>query len=204
MDQIGYLGLEILWWWLQFILQERTYNCCPFFDSGVQANLGAPRHKYLVILPTKAWADEKKSLGTFFASDMGIGPETLVLLPLHCPLGDFLGCQLNLMNVLIFSNFFPVDGKRGLHSSFVVIFDTKLYLQAERADEVKADKEDLSTVSSNQNGISVAHTRFVPCKHESTDISDLQTVLASKEEALTKSSLEVLFQKRQKLVILLD
>ncbi|XP_004244325.1 uncharacterized protein [Solanum lycopersicum] len=79
------------------------------------------------------------------------------------------------------------------------IIGSGIIRKAERADEVKADKEDLSTVSSNQNGISVAHTRFVPCKHESTDISDLQTVLASKEEALTKSSLEVLFQKRQKL-----
>ncbi|WMV40076.1 hypothetical protein MTR67_033461 [Solanum verrucosum] len=71
--------------------------------------------------------------------------------------------------------------------------------KAERADEVKADKDNLSTISPNRNGISVAHTRLVPCKHESTDIGDLQTVLASKEEALTKSSLEVLLQKRQKL-----
>ncbi|KAK4715078.1 hypothetical protein R3W88_020985 [Solanum pinnatisectum] len=71
--------------------------------------------------------------------------------------------------------------------------------KAERADEVKADKDDLSTISPNQNGISVAHTRLVPCKHESIDIGDLQTVLASKEEALTKSSLEVLLKKRQKL-----
>ncbi|KAL3333743.1 hypothetical protein AABB24_033683 [Solanum stoloniferum] len=78
------------------------------------------------------------------------------------------------------------------------IIGSGIICKAERADEVKADKDDLSTISPNQNGISVAHTRLVPCKHESTDIGDLQTVLASKEEALTKSSLEVL-KKRQKL-----
>ncbi|KAH0707930.1 hypothetical protein KY290_012460 [Solanum tuberosum] len=79
------------------------------------------------------------------------------------------------------------------------IIGSGIICKAERADEVKADKDNLSTISPNRNGISVAHTRLVPCKHESTDIGDLQTVLASKEEALTKSSLEVLLQKRQKL-----
>lgn len=58
---------------------------------------------------------------------------------------------------------------------FIIIFDTKPYFQAEKADEMK---------------------------HEPMDIGNLQTVLASKEEALTKSSLEVLLRKRQKLVIL--
>ncbi|XP_006346057.1 uncharacterized protein [Solanum tuberosum] len=79
------------------------------------------------------------------------------------------------------------------------IIGSSIICKAERADEVKADKDNLSTISPNRNGISVAHARLVPCKHESTDIGDLQTVLASKEEALTKSSLEVLLQKRQKL-----
>lgn len=79
------------------------------------------------------------------------------------------------------------------------IIGSGIICKAERADEVKADKDNLSTISPNRNGISVAHTRLVPCKHESTVIGDLQTVLASKEEALTKSSLEVLLQKRQKL-----
>ncbi|XP_049414475.1 uncharacterized protein LOC125877182 [Solanum stenotomum] len=79
------------------------------------------------------------------------------------------------------------------------IIGSGIICKAERADELKADKDNLSTISPNRNGISVAHTRLVPCKHESTDIGDLQTVLASKEEALTKSSLEVLLQKRQKL-----
>lgn len=79
------------------------------------------------------------------------------------------------------------------------IIGNGIICKAERADEVKADKDNLSTISPNRNGISGAHTRLVPCKHESTDIGDLQTVLASKEEALTKSSLEVLLQKRQKL-----
>ncbi|KAK6785735.1 hypothetical protein RDI58_019190 [Solanum bulbocastanum] len=79
------------------------------------------------------------------------------------------------------------------------IIGSGIICKAERADEVKADKDDLSTISPNQNRISVAHTRLVPCKHESTDIGDLQTFLASKEEALTKSSLEVLLKKRQKL-----
>lgn len=79
------------------------------------------------------------------------------------------------------------------------IIGSGIICKAERADEVKADKDNLSTISPNRNGISVAHTRLVPCKHESTDIGDLQTVLASKEEALTKSSLEVLLKKRQKL-----
>ncbi|PHU13257.1 hypothetical protein BC332_20187 [Capsicum chinense] len=72
--------------------------------------------------------------------------------------------------------------------------------KAQRAAEVKADEErDFSTISPNQNEISVAHTGHVPCKPESMDIGDLKTVLASKEEALTKSSLEVLLHKRQKL-----
>ncbi|KAM3302703.1 hypothetical protein P3S67_017205 [Capsicum chacoense] len=72
--------------------------------------------------------------------------------------------------------------------------------KAQRAAEVKADEErDFSTISPNQNEISVAHTGHVPCKPESMDIGDLKTVLASKEEALTKCSLEVLLHKRQKL-----
>ncbi|KAK4355103.1 hypothetical protein RND71_024074 [Anisodus tanguticus] len=72
--------------------------------------------------------------------------------------------------------------------------------KAQRTDEEKAIKEcGLSTISPNQNGTSLAHTALVSYKHESPDISDLQTVLASKEKALSESSLMVLFRKREKL-----
>lgn len=69
------------------------------------------------------------------------------------------------------------------------IIGSGIICKAERADEVKAEKD----------GISVAHTGLAHCKHESTEIGDLQTVLDSEEEALTRSSLEVLLRKRQKL-----
>ncbi|KAK4341982.1 hypothetical protein RND71_037798 [Anisodus tanguticus] len=72
--------------------------------------------------------------------------------------------------------------------------------KAQRTDEEKADKEcGLSTISPNQNGTSLAHTALVSHKHESPDIGDLQTVLASKEKALSESSIMVLFRKREKL-----
>nr|XP_016498214.1 PREDICTED: uncharacterized protein LOC107816976 isoform X1 [Nicotiana tabacum] len=72
--------------------------------------------------------------------------------------------------------------------------------KAERTDEGKAGKEcGLSTISPNRNGISVAHTAFVPYQHDTMDIGDLQTVLASKEKALTQSALRVLLDKREKL-----
>ncbi|CAN4103834.1 unnamed protein product [Withania somnifera] len=80
------------------------------------------------------------------------------------------------------------------------IIGSGIICKAQRTDEVKADKEhELSTISPNQNGISVVQTGLLPCKHESTYIGDLQTVLASKQEALTKSSIDVLLHKRQKL-----
>ncbi|MCD9638610.1 hypothetical protein HAX54_022696 [Datura stramonium] len=79
------------------------------------------------------------------------------------------------------------------------IIGSGIICKAQRTDEGKADKErDLSTISPDQNGIFVAHAGFVH-KPESMDIGYLQTVLASKEKALTKSSLQVLLHKRRKL-----
>lgn len=98
----------------------------------------------------------------------------------------------------LIKNIYHQQKKRTRESGGEII-GSGIICKAERADEVEADKDYLSTISPNRNGISVAHTRLVPCKHESADIGDSQTVLASKEEALTKSSLEVLLQKRQKL-----
>ncbi|XP_060197304.1 uncharacterized protein LOC132626449 isoform X2 [Lycium barbarum] len=80
------------------------------------------------------------------------------------------------------------------------IIGSGIICKALRTDEGKADKEcGLSATSPNQNGISVAHTAPVPHNHESMDIGDLQTVLASKEKALTQISLDILLHKREKL-----
>ncbi|XP_060188280.1 uncharacterized protein LOC132617320 isoform X2 [Lycium barbarum] len=80
------------------------------------------------------------------------------------------------------------------------IIGSGVICKAPRTDEGKADKErGLSATSPNQNGISVAHTALVPHKHESMDIGDLPTVLASKEKALTQISLDILLHKREKL-----
>ncbi|XP_059284923.1 uncharacterized protein LOC132038250 [Lycium ferocissimum] len=81
------------------------------------------------------------------------------------------------------------------------IIGSGVICKAPRTDEGKADKEcGLSATSPNQNGISVAHTALVPYKHESMDIGDLPTVLASKEKALTQISLDILLHKREKLL----
>lgn len=99
--------------------------------------------------------------------------------------------------------FFPGDERVPFILHFIVIFDTKHYLQAERTDEGKSAKEcGISTISPNRNWISVAHTALVPYQHDTMDIGNLQTVLASKEKALTQSALRVLLHKREKLVIL--
>ncbi|XP_070018458.1 uncharacterized protein [Nicotiana sylvestris] len=73
--------------------------------------------------------------------------------------------------------------------------------KAERTDEGKSAKEcGISTISPNRNWISVAHTALVPYQHDTMDIGNLQTVLASKEKALTQSALRVLLHKREKLL----
>ncbi|KAJ8542771.1 hypothetical protein K7X08_005294 [Anisodus acutangulus] len=119
--------------------------------------------------------------------------EELVKSTKSCEIDDFIGMEL------AGARLEPLENKRTRESDGQII-GNGVISKAQRTDEEKAIKEcGLSTISPNQNGTSLAHTALVSYNHESPDISDLQTVLASKEKALSESSLMVLFRKREKL-----